>query len=249
MRTEAYGKLRRFRKAVSISTERLEKLRDNPPKPLLRDLESLVLRGSEKGRERAAARLRSAFPMVFSWHRMERGLLGAYMASVDPVILTPTDAGQTQKAIVVNYLIIGIADIGVATGLWTLEIPDHALIRAIERDPYGVIETKISEAHKTLLNASILSIYSQEFLIPTPGPGFFVAEWIFGTDNKTQEKMVYARVRTWIHDDQIYDAQLPRVIKPAEEGTKRLADELMKPIALQAILKPTDADKTICHAT
>ena len=75
-----------------------------------------------------------------------------------------------------------------AEGLWTLEVPDHALGRAVERSGFLHPETIIRNAHRNLLdmpNAALLSSDgSTRFKTPyiKAGLGCFVGEFFVGED-------------------------------------------------------------------
>jgi hypothetical protein len=232
---EATGRLRLLRAVVASRAELTHKILD--ARTLDRDVESLVRRGSERGRQRAAVRLRAFLPAVFEWRRVTSGLLGAYLeAARYPIIQTPSDPGQTQPSVAVAYLVLGTEEMLTATGLWTLEVPDHALRRALERDRPGDVEGKIREAHAALLRASIdrRPPIGGEFLIPTSGPGVFVAEWIPGKLRSNGKHMVYARARTWLHDDQLSSSQARQVLSSAASGEASLYDAgLLTPVVLR----------------
>jgi hypothetical protein len=232
---EANGRLRLLRAGIFISAARTRRVLDGHA--LDGDIESLVRRGSERGRQRAATRLRSSLPAVFEWRPVRGGLLGAYLDAVqNPIIQTPIDIGQTQPSVIVAYLVLGTDGILTATGLWTLEVPDHALRRAIERDPRGDVRAKVQEAHGRLLQTSgdEPPTIGEEFLIPTSGPGVFVAEWIVGTLKHCGNVMLYARARTWLHDDQISDRQTQQVPPSAPSGKRTLLDiGILTPVALR----------------
>ena len=61
----------------------------------------------------------------------------------------------TQDCVSVNYVYVGVRDgcIFNGEGLWTLEVPDHALGRAVERSRMLTPETIIREAHRNVLAA------------------------------------------------------------------------------------------------
>jgi hypothetical protein len=252
-RAEANGRLRLLRADVAARAEQTR--RTLVGRMLDPDVEAMVRRGSERGRQRAAARLRRSLPAVFEWRwipgQVITGtgiptntyitgtgcLLGAYLdAARDPIIQDPSDVGQTQRSIVVAYLVLGTARQLSATGLWTLEVPDHALRRALERDRGADAAVKVRESHAALLGVSVAGAppLGVEFLIPTSGPGVFTAEWIPGRLRSTGAEMVYARARTWLHEDQLSEDQARRIISPAASGEPSLYDSgMLVPVVLR----------------
>ena len=58
-----------------------------------------------------------------------------------------------QDCVAVNYILAGCIDniIRVSEGMWTLEVPDHALGRAVERSRLLHPGDLIREAHQNLL--------------------------------------------------------------------------------------------------
>lgn len=244
---EANGKLRRFRARVTTQANSIHQILSQPT--LDKDIDNLIHRSSSRGRTRAAQRLRSFFPTAFGWSSIPEGLLGAYLdAPPKPIIETPADIGQTQNCVLISYLILGTKQQITATGLWTLEVPDHALRRAFERDPNGDVSKKIQEAHTALLHSPATNApkLDTKFLIPTSGPGAFLAEWIVGemryhttsglmdTDTRIDKtSIVYARVRTWLHDDQLFESQTQSIIRCAKKGEPTLFEKLLVPVELQ----------------
>lgn len=184
------------------------------------DLVSAVHRGSAVGRARAARRLRAALPGTFGWQTIPSGgLVGAYLAVSGPVIQHPRDWGQHQDAVVVRYVVLGST--AIATGLWTLEVPEHALARTITRDPRGDALAKVGEAHAVIASAARFD-HAGEFLVPTTA-GVFVAEWMRGLDNSSGYRpLIYARARTWLHEDMLVADQSHPVLEADPSGDIKL---------------------------
>jgi hypothetical protein len=236
---EAKGRLRRFRAHVVGSADRTRAQLKR--ESLVSDVLSLSLRGTEKGRQRAARRVRSALPGVFDWRNLPAGLLGALLLDAsDPIIKEPRDAGQTQPSVIVTYVVLGTRRTMTSTGLWTLEVPIHALLRAIERDPGGDVGVKVRDAHRALLGAGSAPPppIGPEFLIPTSGPGAFLVEWVPAVC-RPGGALIYARARTWLHDDQLYEEQSQRALRPAAPGeATMLASGLLLPLVLREDAAP-----------
>jgi hypothetical protein len=118
---------------------------------------------------------------------------------------------------------------GICAGLWTLEVPDHALGRAVERSGFLHPGAIIREAHKNLLDLPATIISERLYMINTDGPGIyikagpgcFVGHLIFGMD-ANEGHSVHVRVKTWLSDDQLHENQTP-LCKKGETGD-RLGD-------------------------
>jgi hypothetical protein len=89
----------------------------------------------------------------------------------------------TQDCVTVNYICVvarnGAAFVG--EGLWTLEVPDHALGRAVERSGLLQPETIIREAHRSALNAPVRPDWPAKPLLKA-GAGCFSIKFTGGKD-------------------------------------------------------------------
>ena len=157
-----------------------------------------------KGRARALAKLIRWFGPVDRYvHDMP---VWAHLRPRDAVIVIPNDPGQTQSAVVLEYMTVsGEGDL--ETGLWTLEVPDHALIRAAQRSRGLDLRAAILDAHRHL-SAIRCDPLPQGDVLVRAGPGCFVGQMIYGQEIKGGI-VVYYRPRTWLHEDQLGDGQDP----------------------------------------
>jgi hypothetical protein len=145
-----------------------------------RDVEDLCMRGSDKGRRRAFARingiLSSAGATQESVHLAGKRPMALWSTLKPRGCLTlnpkPDDPGHTQDCISVNYFLIGNTDYAIGLhgeGMWTLEIPDHALGRLLHRtgNDVGTATNAIMGAHRAVLQASQAHIGPDgRFLLP-----------------------------------------------------------------------------------
>jgi hypothetical protein len=147
-----------------------------------------------------------------------------------------------QDCVTVNYIVAGNipgfdrpATIGIAEGLWTLEVPDHALGRAVERSRFLHPGTIIREAHVNLLGLPSAAVSNERvfdddtlgFLIKA-GPGCFVGHFHVNPDVSTGgEFSARVRVKTWLADDQLRDEQIP-LCEKGEAGSC-LGDGWLRP--------------------
>jgi hypothetical protein len=230
----------------------------------LRDaLVDLVKRSSRAGRERALAKIqRACGPGVT--------LELAYLDDKHPhaifSILRPRDAitiempdetrdaergSLMQDCVAVNYFVAGYIPgppehFGVAEGLWTLEVPDHALGRAVERSRFLHPGAIIREGHLNLLalpssvmNQLALGEPDQRGELVKAGPGAFVAHMRAAPDVSLGDAYaVHVRVRTWLADDMLHENQIP--LREKGEPGDQLGDGWLRPVPYRRIRKTSD---------
>jgi hypothetical protein len=136
-----------------------------------------------------------------------------------------------------NYIVVGrLAGVRWGYGLWTLEIPDHALGRLLHRsadNPAG----SIAVAHHAALRLRHEDVIRNgevdrdfQFLLPA-GPGAFVCSLVAGEDiSRGYAPMLGVRAHTWLSDDMLRDDQTPLI----DDGTpgSRLGDDWLLPAPL-----------------
>lgn len=216
-----------------------------------------VRRGSEKGRQRAFEKIRKAFGpgVALEGLRIDGKHPLAIWSILRPrhavIMDAAPESGLMQDCVTVNYIAVGnlpwLPSDGAskAEGLWTLEVPDHALGRAIERS--GLLPTAIiQEAHLNLLalpiellatttdSAGALHI-TPRFLVKA-GAGGFAAQIIIGEDISLGGAfMINARADTWLADDMLHDDQM-LLVDDGRPGY-RLGDGWLMPAPFRRITK------------
>jgi hypothetical protein len=207
----------------------------------------LVLRSSPAGRARVFRRFRDQLRAVATFE-------GACLAGKCPVaiwsVLRPRERVTIgldvpphlqQECVVVEHLTLGAMPtmMGVAKGLWSIEVPDHALRRLLERAPGVDIDATLLAAHRAALRARLdddeiaaaMVDPDMSFLLPA-GPGVFVCGFRVG-DDVNVGLMVYLFAHTWLHRDQLYDSQAPLLVEGGEG--KRLGEGLLLPAPLRRL--------------
>lgn len=124
-----------------------------------------------------------------------------------------------QDAVTVNCIAAGWlpGDVGrIIEGAWTIEVPDHALGRAVQYSGYihpGVI---IREAHLNLLWAPVSLTERSEFADPTRGVllkagagAFFVHMRTTRDISLGSARSVSYRAPSWLDDNRMRDDQIP----------------------------------------
>jgi hypothetical protein len=125
--------------------------------------------------------------------------------------------GEAQDAVVVDFLLAGGADV-LQAGLWTLEVPDHALHRLVQRCPGIDLRLALLEAHYNFLLAGpeVLQPNVQHRL--PAGPGVFLGDVIYGKEMGNHAyQVIYFRPRTAFHRDMLDAEDLNRLVTCGED--------------------------------
>jgi hypothetical protein len=183
----------------------------DPQSPII----DFVRRKSDVGRRRALDKIRATLGagVVLEGVRLD----GKYPIAVWSILKPrdavaygnesgePTASGRAQNCVTVHYVIAGVigGHLGIADGLWTIEVPDHAIGRAIERSGGMAPEPIIREAHHNLLALDIASIVDEnncadaKSFIVKAGSGGFICKLTSGADRSLGGEMeVHARAET-----------------------------------------------------
>lgn len=123
--------------------------------------------------------------------------------------LTP---GEQQAGVVVNYLVAGrmAPDATLSEGLWTVEIPMHALGRALQRDPTASLDALVLELHRRLLAAPTagLDSYVCDGMVVKAGRGAFLCTCYPPALNvSTGRPSLLVRANTWLQSEQLRGEQ------------------------------------------
>jgi hypothetical protein len=118
-----------------------------------------------------------------------------------PVLAETEDPGEQQPCVAVEYIALSRAGIG--QGLWTIELPDHALGRFLQRAPDANLDAAIEMAHVSLLTSELVP---GTVHVPA-GPGAFLGSILAGQDKSLDMAVAgWFRARTWLHRDQLDDS-------------------------------------------
>jgi hypothetical protein len=248
---EVRGQLRLWKKKLAQNYTIFERafellLLNGRPGPLVNDM----VRCTRAGRKRAFEKINKSFgPGVtlesVSLGKNNRSLAiwsilkpraAVYVASAAFSLSKSERASLTQDCVAVNYIVVGCSEdeIKVAEGLWTLEVPDHALGRAVERSRFLHPEALIREAHTTLLNLPVSVLEQKNFTNRTDGAyikagaGCFVGYFRLAEDVSIDEAYSASfRAKTWLDDNQLHERQI--VLHEKAEVGQRLGDGWLQP--------------------
>jgi hypothetical protein len=138
----------------------------------------------------------------------------------EPVTVDAADeSGLNQFCVTVNYVVAGRSPkdgVGCAEGTWTLEIPDHALGRAVERSGLLHPEAIIRDAHRNLLQLPTdvfgIALDTAKSFFLKAGAGAFCCHIRAGRDVSLRgvrdEWGVHVFTPTWIDDAKLFEDQV-----------------------------------------
>jgi hypothetical protein len=131
------------------------------------------------------------------------------------------DLGLGQDAVLMRYLIAGRSGTNSATsGAWTIEVPDHALGRLLQRCRGADPAAAIWQAHAALMEASTAEVadcvrQERSFYL-LAGNGVFACKPMIVRSANVAQALLYARARTWLSSNQLRPDQRP--ITPTTSG-------------------------------
>jgi len=194
---EARGRVRAFKRELAAEFRRVDaRFRS----VATRDVAERFVEAGRLGKARAAAKLEKLFGPAD--RRYAGTLVWPLLRPREAVIRSPRDAGQVQDAVVIDFVAAG--RLGpyhhLEAGLWTVEAPDHALHRLVQRHRSADLRAVLLEAHREVLAAAgdVLPDPDEEVLVRA-GPGAFIGELIYG-HGEAGELLTYYRARTWYHE-------------------------------------------------
>jgi hypothetical protein len=170
-----------------------------------------------KSRARALAKLRKHLDLAdITFPR--GGIMWSWLAPRGCMLIDPKNEGEAQDAILVRY---GFAWIERKREFnryeaFSLEVPDHATARLLQRAPDVNLTRVLMEAQDQFFAADV-AIVSKHVAHGTSlylraGPGLLICEAVDGC-TPTGINYWFARARTWISDSMIWPDQQP--IAPA----------------------------------
>jgi hypothetical protein len=261
---EIRGRLRQWKEGLVRNYRRYDRARKDPETEEL--IGQFVRRSSRLGRHRAFDRLARRFGPGVSLEgvRLDGNPLAVWSIlwpRFSVVLNAPADHSLSQDCVVVNYIMAGVipegedlkgVGAGVHDGLWTLEVPDHALGRVMARSGLAP-DAIIRAAHHQLLalRQAVLvnsngEIEQRQFLVRA-GPGGFVCALCAYPDKTLGDApCVYVRAMTWLAEDMLHDDQV-LLVEDGLPGT-RLGDGWLLPAPLRRI--ECDGDRLVltCQA-
>jgi hypothetical protein len=171
----------------------------------------------EVGRARALAKLRKHFPLATITFP-HQGIMWSWLAPRGCMLIDPKSHGEAQDAILVRYGFAWIERKRELNGYeaFSIEVPDHALARLIQRAPDINLPRVLMEASDQFFAADVATVSRHvahgTSLYLRAGPGLLICKAI---DGATPSKMNYwfAQARRWISDSMIRPDQKP--IAPA----------------------------------
>jgi hypothetical protein len=161
----------------------------------------------------------------------------------EAVVIEPDHPSDAQDCVVVDYMLTRQSEWGttIAMGLWTLEVPDHALGRGFMRAPGQDMEAAMLEAHHTTLRIRVARMKphfadpSARFFLPA-GPGVFVCSAHIRSDVSMDGGLqACIRAHTWLHRDQLSDNREAEIFMVDDIAGERLGEGYLLPMPLRVI--------------
>lgn len=151
-------------------------------------------------------------------------------------------ASMQQHCVACNFVVIGCIDDSpqAFSGLWTIEVPDHALGRPVERIRCQHPGDIVREAHKSVLALPLSVLGKRDFVDPSrksqarvrAGPGFFLGHLrLLSAIEDNDLLTLFVRANTWIDDNALHDKQI--AVMDAGDG-ERLGDHILRPLPLRS---------------
>ena len=246
---EARGRIRAWKNKLAERHRVMDAAaRADKRSPLFTAYRDLALRSSHKGRQRAFEKIEKALaPAGVKLETLHLGgkrswALWSILKPRGPVTVDAADeSGLAQHCVVVDYVMAGYLPafdaVGTMDGFWGLEVPDHALGRAVERSGLLQPETIIRDAHRNLLDlpATLFSdgLLQRGFFVRA-GAGAFRCRIFAGEDvSRDGDYCVQVIASTWIDDNQLHEDQVVLCDKAAPGD--RLGDGWLLPRPLRQI--------------
>jgi hypothetical protein len=156
--------------------------------------------------------------------------------------LDPVEGSELQGGALLRYLVCGGHGDALTSGLWALEVSQHTLGRALQRNRGVDLDALLINAHDNVLSldAAIVQRHRDAMQTGDPHPQFRVpassgvlaCEFVLGIDREGEESL-HVRARNWLHLDQLSELQAAQ-IAPAGLPGGRLGDLFLRPAPLRA---------------
>jgi hypothetical protein len=214
---EAWRALRQFKRSIAPQAARVGLASDDRKR--IRELMYDYSRKGDVGAQRTFAKLRHHFHPA-TVERLQKGILWSWLDPRGAMLADAKDVGETQDAILVRYGLAWVVKKRhlAAYEAFTLEAPDHALARMLQRSPGTDIREALHQAHHHLFKASASAVgrhvEEQTRLYLPCGPGLLICEALRAS---TPSGLVYVfcRGRTWISADMVRPDQTPIAAAPS----------------------------------
>jgi len=162
-------------------------------------------------------------------------------------------AALQQDCVTVNYIVAGNlpGPHKLGEGLWTLEIPDHALGRLIQRTGNAAPVDHIMAAHHAVLGLRQSEIVPNNGRLDrdvsfgvAAGPGAFICHCSITPDQSMGgELQMHVFAHTWVADDQRSETQ---VVHIGDGGPgERLGDHWLLPMPMRRIVRVQVGDNDV----
>jgi hypothetical protein len=195
---EAWRAVRIYKRSIAADAERIHNIcSDDTLAPLLGDWSAK----GKVGKARALNKLKILLAPAQLITVDDRTLIGNWLHPRGSLIISD-DPSDRQDCIVVSYLHCHAnRRTFTAYRACSIECPDHATARMLQRAPGTDITLALRQAHSAFLGADLDEVLhhvknTETFYLPC-ADGLLVCTGVVGNDSKGQ-RWIYARARTWI---------------------------------------------------
>jgi hypothetical protein len=210
---EAWGRVRTFKRGIAAPAEAIAAALGS--EAVRRAGDDFVFK-KNKGRARALDRLSRLLRPAMLQVATDRPVASwAWLAPEGSMFFTTeTDPGLHQDCVLARYAIIGRSGSNsVQAQAFTVEVPDHALGRLLQRCRGADPAEAMWQAHVALLGASTAEVadcmkQQRSIYLPAASGCFACKAMLIRTAEVTMP-LLYARARTWLSTDQLHADQRP----------------------------------------
>jgi hypothetical protein len=251
--SEARGKVRAWRRTITNCHARIE--RHITAQTTQRLAREFALKTSVTGRRRAFDKLHRLFSgPTTTLEKLQ--LTGrhpiALWASLTPrtaprLYAKYLDPGRAGDCVCVHYIVAGAMPNGhaMADGLWTIEVPTHALERLAQRDRKCDLSQVLFAAHHRTLDTAAKTVQpcmaarrddNLRFILPA-GNGAFICDMSAYLDASLGlEQGLHVFAVTWVHEDTFFPEQERAIAADIGAVGGRLRDNWLVPVPYRRIV-------------
>lgn len=240
---EARGKLRRFKAQLTHDYAQMKKHISSDE--VRQTLVNTAIKNSKVGRGRAMQKVQRLLPGLKLEWQTKHYTVWSILRHRIPVIAVPSHDGEKQDAVCMEFVVSGVNmldrnKLATYRGLWSIEVPSHALARMFHRSPNIDPHKALYQAHNHLLHAKPvrpIPAATEVFYLPA-GDGVFLGHIISGMgQSQNCDILFYFRARTWLQNDQLFENQ---IIMPLGKGNDCYGKMEMLPNPLRLITELDD---------
>jgi hypothetical protein len=228
---QARGKLRIWKTTLSAQYNTLSSTLAAGSLSML--AHEFVTRQSVIGRSRVLRSITKTLGKSVYFERCDLQVPFAIFSLINPTgvpVLDSDEPSDAQPNVCVDYFAVGaLGDSLWRKGFYSIQVPDHALGRCLQRLPKADLSSIMIDAHRSSLQLRVAQIapYTQTprraFLLKAGDGAFTTLAWISPGD----PHKFFLRAETWLHSDQLFPHRT--ILMPDDEPGEKLGERLLRP--------------------